>query len=30
VRGALKNYYVPSEDILNLPSVRKLLASELA
>jgi hypothetical protein len=26
VRGALKNYYVPSEEILGLPSVKELIA----
>lgn len=26
VRGALKNYYVPSEDALDLPSVKRLLS----
>jgi predicted transcriptional regulator len=26
VRGALKNYYVPNEEILELPSIKELIA----
>lgn len=26
VRGAVKNYYVPNEEILGIPSVKALLA----
>lgn len=29
VRGALKNYYVPNEDVLDLPAVRRLLDEEM-
>ena len=26
VRGALKNYYIPNEDVLEIPSVKRLLS----
>lgn len=29
VRGAIKNYYVPNEAILDLPSIREILTSDL-